>query len=215
MGRLLTTNEFPAAPVTVSRDLLRKTQGIRPRGAIINSWCANSLTGKPGLDDAVAMCKEADKYAVGGSTKKERDSSSTMVMSTSMGAQQQGKLHQGSPKDNHSFTAKQITRATDFQYSISAKTTPRYTTKKMGSSHLHRLEAAQGICTTDTFLKLLSRTFTLASSPETAFSTAGITKGASMINPNMATILGVILLRCRCHSAGLATTSLHRGGKLL
>jgi glutamate N-acetyltransferase / amino-acid N-acetyltransferase len=62
----------------------------------------------------------------------------------------------------------------------------------MGKSQEHWLEAAKGICTTDTFPKVASRTFTFPSSPNTTFSIAGITKGAGMIHPNMATTLGII-----------------------
>ena len=50
---------------------------------------------------------------------------------------------------------------------------------------------AKAICTTDTFPKLLSKTFTLPSSQE-EYHMAGMTKGAGMIHPNMATLLGVI-----------------------
>lgn len=64
--------------------------------------------------------------------------------------------------------------------------------KKLGSSHNHWMSAAQAICTTDTFPKLLSQTFTLPSSPEVIYSIAGMTKGAGMIHPNMATLLGII-----------------------
>lgn len=64
--------------------------------------------------------------------------------------------------------------------------------QRMGSSHKDWLEAAQGICTTDTFPKVASQTFTLPSSPGINFSIAGITKGAGMIHPNMATTLGII-----------------------
>ena len=62
----------------------------------------------------------------------------------------------------------------------------------MGNSHEHWLEAARGICTSDTFPKVVSRKFTLPSSPNATFSIAGITKGAGMIHPNMATTLGII-----------------------
>ncbi|KAM0177665.1 hypothetical protein ACHAPC_008764 [Botrytis cinerea] len=64
--------------------------------------------------------------------------------------------------------------------------------QNMGTAHNHWLQAARGICTTDTFPKLSSRTFTLPSLPNTKFSIAGITKGAGMIHPNMATTLGII-----------------------
>ncbi|CAD6444154.1 dfa0be5c-e44f-403b-af95-708abb1d74cf [Sclerotinia trifoliorum] len=64
--------------------------------------------------------------------------------------------------------------------------------QNMGTTHDHWIQAARGICTTDTFFKLASRTFTLPSSPETTSSIAGITKGAGMIHLNMATTLGII-----------------------
>jgi glutamate N-acetyltransferase/amino-acid N-acetyltransferase len=64
--------------------------------------------------------------------------------------------------------------------------------KKLGASHDHWLICAKAICTTDTFPKLRSRSFTLPSSGSTEFRIAGMTKGAGMIHPNMATLLGVI-----------------------
>ncbi|KAL1311910.1 hypothetical protein AAFC00_001979 [Neodothiora populina] len=64
--------------------------------------------------------------------------------------------------------------------------------QNMGSTHDHWLGAAIGMLTTDTFPKLASWTFTLPSSPGVEFRLAGITKGAGMIHPNMATTLGII-----------------------
>lgn len=64
--------------------------------------------------------------------------------------------------------------------------------KALGSTHDHWLTAATAICTTDTFPKLLSRQFTLPSSPGVTYHLAGMTKGAGMIHPNMATLLGII-----------------------
>jgi glutamate N-acetyltransferase/amino-acid N-acetyltransferase len=63
---------------------------------------------------------------------------------------------------------------------------------ELGSSHDHWLRTAKAICTTDTFPKLLSRTFTLSTAPGKTYSIAGMTKGAGMIHPNMATLLGII-----------------------
>lgn len=60
-----------------------------------------------------------------------------------------------------------------------------------GSDHNAWLSAARGICTTDTFPKLVSTTFTLPSSPNTTYRLAGLAKGAGMIHPNMATLLGI------------------------
>ncbi|KAI0532423.1 arginine biosynthesis bifunctional protein ArgJ [Xylaria digitata] len=62
----------------------------------------------------------------------------------------------------------------------------------LGDSDTHWLECATAICTTDTFPKLKSKTFTLPSSPSIEYRIAGMTKGAGMICPNMATLLGVI-----------------------
>lgn len=70
---VFTKNKFQAAPVTFSRDLIKKTGG-RIQSVIVNSGCANAVTGKGGLEDAVKMSQEADK-ATG-------TSDSTIVMST-------------------------------------------------------------------------------------------------------------------------------------
>lgn len=64
--------------------------------------------------------------------------------------------------------------------------------KALGSTHDHWLTAATAICTTDTFPKLLSRQFTLPSSPGVTYHLAGMSKGAGMIHPNMATLLGIM-----------------------
>lgn len=64
--------------------------------------------------------------------------------------------------------------------------------QSMGNSHDDWLEAAEALLTTDTFPKMASRTFILPSSPDVEYRLAGITKGAGMIHPNMATTLGII-----------------------
>lgn len=45
---VFTRNEFCAASVTVSRELMRRTNGAGLRGVIVNSGCANTLTGQVG-----------------------------------------------------------------------------------------------------------------------------------------------------------------------
>ncbi|KAL8951039.1 MAG: hypothetical protein Q9222_002953, partial [Ikaeria aurantiellina] len=62
----------------------------------------------------------------------------------------------------------------------------------LSPTHTSWLLAARAICTTDTFPKLLSTTFTLPSSPTTTYRLSGMTKGAGMIHPNMATLLGML-----------------------
>ncbi|KAK4211424.1 ArgJ family-domain-containing protein [Rhypophila decipiens] len=166
---VFTKNKFQAAPVTFSRDLLKKkgNQGIQ--GVIINSGCANAVTGKGGLEDAAKMAHAADK------TLGQEDG--TLVMST-------GVIGQRLPIDkiiNNIPTAHAA----------------------LGSSHEHWLSCAKAICTTDTFPKLMSRTFTLPSSPSTEYRLAGMTKGAGMIHPNMATLLGIITTDAPVSSAAL------------
>ncbi len=52
---VFTRNRFCAAPVTVARDHLARTQ---PRALLINTGYANAGTGKPGIDDARACCQQ-------------------------------------------------------------------------------------------------------------------------------------------------------------
>lgn len=63
---------------------------------------------------------------------------------------------------------------------------------KAGDSHKHWLDCAKAICTTDTFPKLMSRSFELPSSPGIEYRIAGMTKGAGMLAPNMATLLTIL-----------------------
>ncbi|SPQ21946.1 2c134984-305c-4ee1-87ae-5f29048688f4 [Thermothielavioides terrestris] len=172
---VFTKNKFQAAPVTFSRSLLQKkgNQGIQ--GVIINSGCANAVTGKGGLEDAAKMAQEADK-CIG-------QTDSTIVMST-------GVIGQRLPIDK-----------------ILAKVPAAH--QALGGSHEHWLTAAKAICTTDTFPKLMSRTFTLPSSPGVEYRIAGMTKGAGMIHPNMATLLGVIATDAPVSSAALPSVLKH------
>ncbi|KAF9017464.1 DmpA/ArgJ-like protein [Hymenopellis radicata] len=69
-----TRNAFKAVPVVVSEDILARNGG-RARAVVVNSGCANAVTGKQGMDDAWAMVKATD--ALLPSTNSE-----TLVMST-------------------------------------------------------------------------------------------------------------------------------------
>ncbi|CAG8962147.1 hypothetical protein HYFRA_00005193 [Hymenoscyphus fraxineus] len=156
---VFTKNKFQAAPVTLSREMLKRRGNDGVRAVIINSGCANAVTGKGGLEDAEKMGAEADRCF---GQSDDGKGGSTIVMSTGVIGQ------------------RHILRKIPSGYD------------SLGSSHEHWLATAQAICTTDTFPKLISRTFTLPSSPSIEYKIAGITKGAGMIHPNMATLLGVI-----------------------
>ncbi|KAH7378418.1 bifunctional ornithine acetyltransferase/N-acetylglutamate synthase protein-like protein [Phaeosphaeria sp. MPI-PUGE-AT-0046c] len=171
---VFTTNKFQAAPVTVSRDMLKKRKGKGIRAVIVNSGCANAVTGRGGIEDAISMGQETDK-CFHSSSNSTQDSSS-IVMST-------GVIGQRLP-------IQKITSRIPTAYS------------NLGATHDHWLSTARAICTTDTFPKLLSRSFTLPGSDK-EYRIAGMTKGAGMIHPNMATLLGII-----CTDAPIDSTPL-------
>ena len=163
---VFTKNEFPAASISVSRDIIREHQGRGIRGVIANSWCANTLTGAAGLEDSVAMSRAAENSLIETGSNTAR-SPSFLVMHTGLGGQR--------------LPMEPILR-----------NMPRLS-NSIGSSHQHWMEAAWGLATTDTFPKLVSRNFTLSRwGPDTIFSLSGVTKGAGMVHPNMATTLGII-----------------------
>jgi hypothetical protein len=58
---VFTKNKFQAAPVTVSRDTLKRRGNCGIRAIIVNSGCANAVTGRGGLEDAEKMGAEADR----------------------------------------------------------------------------------------------------------------------------------------------------------
>lgn len=74
----MTRNVFKAAPVTVSASLLHSGHG-RARGFVVNSGCANAVTGKKGLEDAWAMSNAVTSLL---DSSKETEGTGTLVMST-------------------------------------------------------------------------------------------------------------------------------------
>ncbi|KAJ2550882.1 glutamate N-acetyltransferase [Coemansia sp. RSA 1933] len=176
---VFTTNQFCAAPVQLDRKAInaaREAQKQIIRAVVTNSGCANAVTGENGLKDAQQMAfagdkrvKEFDsiKQAAGSavSSGEEGNSSSTrtLVMST-------GVIGQRLPLDSICKGVEDI---------------------ELGESHDMWMRAAIAHMTTDTFPKLLSREISLGDNKGTV-RMAGITKGAGMIHPNMATLLGTI-----------------------
>ena len=163
----VTGNRFQAAPVSVTKEVL-KTRGREEnqfRGVIINSGCANAVTGAEGRKDASQMACLMDT-CFDGQPPEEAVSPRSFVMST-------GVIGQRLPIEK-------IAPAIPTIY------------EKLNSTHESWLTAARAICTTDTFPKLISRTFTLPFTGDTKYSIVGIAKGAGMIHPNMGTLLSVI-----------------------
>ncbi|ODQ81885.1 hypothetical protein BABINDRAFT_160117 [Babjeviella inositovora NRRL Y-12698] len=152
---VFTTNKFKAAPVLVSQSVLKQTDGVNVNAIVVNSGCANAVTGEGGMTDANLMVDTVDR-ALGNSRP------STLVMST-------GVIGQRLP----------IQKITDG--------IPKLIASGLGDSHEHWLNCAKAICTTDTFPKLVSKQFAVNG---ITYTLAGLAKGAGMICPNMATLLG-------------------------
>lgn len=126
-----TRNAFVAAPVTVCKEVLVKGNG-KARGLVVNSGCANAVTGQQGMKDAWAMSEALDDFL---STSSSSSATGTLVMST-------GVIGQLLP-------IKKILGG------ITASTAT------LGSTYSAWMDAAKGFMTTDTFPKLLTRAFTL------------------------------------------------------
>jgi glutamate N-acetyltransferase/amino-acid N-acetyltransferase len=146
--------------------MLKKRKGEDIRAVIINSGCANAVTGRGGIEDAITMGKSTDECFIADKNgQDDLKGSRSIVMST-------GVIGQRLPIQK-----------------ITSKIPTAYA--NLGDTHEHWLATARAICTTDTFPKLLSRSFKLPSTDQ-EYRIAGMTKGAGMIHPNMATLLGII-----------------------
>ncbi|KAM0746764.1 Arginine biosynthesis bifunctional protein ArgJ beta chain [Meredithblackwellia eburnea MCA 4105] len=128
---MFTKNAFQAAPVTVSKEVLEKGHGLA-RGIVVNSGCANAVTGTQGLKDARAMSDKLDSFLAASSSSS---ATGTLVMST-------GVIGQTLPIDK-------------ILGGITASTAT------LGSTYSAWSDAAKAFMTTDTFPKLRTRAFEL------------------------------------------------------
>lgn len=158
----VTRNVFKAAPVTVTNELLKTGDG-RARGFIVNSGCANAVTGKKGLEDAWSMSKGVTSQIPPGPGA----GTGTLVMST-------GVIGQHLPIDKISGSIPDLVRNLD-------------------ESPKSWLDLARSFMTTDTFPKLRTRTFTLGDRMvRMAGIDKGAGMIAPNMGPPHATLLGVI-----------------------
>jgi glutamate N-acetyltransferase/amino-acid N-acetyltransferase len=162
---VFTQNSFCAAPVTVSREHLAASRGKGMRAVILNSGNANAATGEPGLQTALATARLV-------ASELGCEPQQILVASTGVIGQTLGLEHfaSGVPQ------ALLALGAAD------------------GSAHAAGLAAAQAIMTTDTVPKQAAVTFVApqADGSELTYTLGGIAKGSGMIQPNMATLLGVL-----------------------
>ena len=150
---IFTTNLAVAAPVVVTRNHLRRSDGTAA-AIVVNSGCANACTGEQGLNAARAMA--ANTACLVGCPDEQVLVSSTGVIGVQLDGE---KLRHG------------ITLASS------------------GLSVDGHGAAAEAIMTTDPWPKDAA---VRAVSPAGTFHIGGMAKGAGMIEPNMATMLGFL-----------------------
>jgi glutamate N-acetyltransferase / amino-acid N-acetyltransferase len=173
-----TKNVFKAAPVIYSSEVLTnpKAQG-KVRSVLVNSGCANAVTGQQGYNDTQECAKMVQDLfrpaaGLGKQAASDEPKNGTLVLSTG----------------------------------VIGVPLPMQTIKKslphLASGNILRndseswMETARAFMTTDTFPKLRTRTFKLAGLD---CKMVGLDKGAGMIHPSMtgprtlhATLLGLI-----------------------
>ncbi|PLW06398.1 hypothetical protein PCANC_23851 [Puccinia coronata f. sp. avenae] len=128
-----TRNRFKAAPVKHSISSLLRTKGAAIGGVIINSGCANAVTGKRGDADAAEMARLLDQHLHKIHTHSQPPSS--LVLST-------GVIGQLLPMDR--IRAGMV-----------------HGLEQLGSSYDSWKALAEAFMTTDTFPKLLTHSFQL------------------------------------------------------
>ncbi|KLO19118.1 arginine biosynthesis bifunctional protein ARG7 [Schizopora paradoxa] len=165
---VFTQNSFAAAPVRVSANVLAARSGRGVRGVVVNSGCANAVTGQKGEEDAWAMVRAAGEVgnaAVASTTSSspagDNDEANMLVMST-------GVIGVRLPIDKILSGIQALPSS-------------------LGSSPAHWDSVARAFLTTDTFPKLRARTFavTHADGTQREYRLAGMSKGAGMIHPRM------------------------------
>jgi glutamate N-acetyltransferase/amino-acid N-acetyltransferase len=161
---VFTKNRFQAAPVTLSKNALKKTGG-RLKAVVVNAGCANAVTGKPGHDAAKRVRARAAELLT--CPAEEVFIASTGVIGVVLPDQ---KVREALPDS----IARLSTSGVD------------------AFSH--------AILTTDVGPKITQATFTLGGKRGRI---VGVAKGAGMIHPNMATMLGFVMTDAALDSATL------------
>ncbi len=161
---VFTKNRFLAAPVTLSKNALKKTGG-RVKAVVVNAGCANAVTGKPGNDAAKRVRSRAAELLT--CPADEVFIASTGVIGVVLPDQ---KVREALPD------------------SIA----------RLSTSGIDAFSHA--ILTTDVGPKIAQATFTLGGKRGRI---VGVAKGAGMIHPNMATMLGFVMTDAALDSATL------------
>ncbi len=154
-----TTNLVKAAPVLWDQNLVKNETTVR--AILINSGNANACTGEQGAEDTISMASLAAQSL----TEKHLPTSVNEVLVCSTGV-----IGVNLPMEIIEKGIEQITQ--DLKVTREAA-----------------FEAAQAICTTDTFTKEVAVEVMIGNK---AVRIGGMAKGSGMIHPNMATMLSFI-----------------------
>lgn len=146
-GAVFTKNTMRAAPVRVSEVIAKEKPTVM--GVVANAGCANSATGKKGVEDAKKM--------IGLTARSLGTGGDYLVASTGL-----------------------IGKYLDMEKIASA------IKEAAGSKDKNLIDAAESIMTTDTFPKYAFKKMD-------GYTIAGITKGAGMICPELATTLAFVV----------------------
>jgi glutamate N-acetyltransferase/amino-acid N-acetyltransferase len=158
---VFTTNKIVSAAVQVSREHIKSAKIY---GVIVNSGSANACTGKQGIKNAISMCFLA---------------ASLVARRSSLGSRGTGP----EPREILVASTGIIGHQLPIQKIIDA--VPK-AIKRLADSRQAGEDFTQAIMTTDTKMKSAVRIFKIDGKKVTI---AGVTKGAGMIGPNMATTL--------------------------
>ncbi|KAN0061836.1 Arginine biosynthesis bifunctional protein ArgJ, mitochondrial [Thecaphora frezii] len=182
-----TRNVFKAAPVVLSSQVLvdgaKTERGARVRSVLVNSGCANAVTGERGMADA-RECSHLVASALSPALATRTDNAGTLLLSTGV---------IGVPLPMPAIR----------------KCIPHLTSGNVLTGDKEAwLDTARAFMTTDTFPKLRARSFELAGRK---CRIAGIDKGAGMIHPSMsgpsttlhATMLGLLATDAPIHPTAL------------
>jgi glutamate N-acetyltransferase / amino-acid N-acetyltransferase len=163
---LFTTNQVCAAPVKISRQRAQKQFG---RAIVVNSGNANACTGQQGLRDAKSMARQTATALVRLDCLKQ-SSFPAQITPEDILVCSTGRIGVSMPMKN-------IERGI------------RNCAPRVARSRSNARQVAEAIMTTDTRRKEIAVEFQIGKS---TIRIGGICKGAGMIQPGMATMLGFI-----------------------
>jgi len=186
-----TRNAFKAAPVLVAHEVLALNEG-RARAIVVNSGCANAVTGKTGYSNAWSITEAVDQLIESPWTNELSHIASKIARS-----------------DTLPMSTGVIGQQLPIEKILSAISSPSIkTTFSDGFEAWERV--ARAFMTTDTFPKLRARSFIIRGKE---YRMAGIDKGAGMIHPSMGPVgslgqLHATLLGCIVTDAAVSPRSL-------